>query len=534
MATKKDLEKQVEELKEQVKEFKKQLDKRDEVIEMLLQRQYGKKTEKLADGQMSLLSDEELENLATEEDETTVVIEKTVPTRRTPKKKKSSGKRNKILDQFEQRDVIHDKPGKMCKCCGEKMIAIGKKCQYRELRQKPAEFECVNHYVRTYKCSNIEEHDNGNEVLAQAIPETAPLFNHSYFSASSLAEIIRNKYELAIPLNRQEILFKSYGLPITSKQMSEGVIKLSQRYLQPLYDRLLEELLLEEVIHMDETPYEVLAKNTKSHKTYIWAVRSTVEFSNHQIVFYKHSDTRGSSNIADILGAKYCGAIICDGWTGYSSNVYPEITFGACLVHIRRKFVEIAKVLRGKTHSVAREATVLLGKVFHAEKQLDYKTAEEKVVARNKIVKPLLDDFYEFISQVNTPSGQLKNAIKYSFDQRSRLEEIFRIGGMPLSNNEVEQCIRPTTLGRKNSLFSKSYEGAQANAVYYTLVQTAKLNNLDAYKYLKYVLEQLELRKKPDVDAYLPWSDEVQAKCKAHSPADDDMQLENKEAMVKS
>ncbi|MEE5989016.1 hypothetical protein L1O48_10030, partial [Ligilactobacillus equi] len=86
MATKKDLEKQVEELKEQVKEFKKQLDKRDEVIEMLLQRQYGKKTEKLADGQMSLLSDEELENLATEEDETTVVIEKTVPTRRTPKK----------------------------------------------------------------------------------------------------------------------------------------------------------------------------------------------------------------------------------------------------------------------------------------------------------------------------------------------------------------------------------------------------------------------------------------------------------------
>ncbi|MEE5988988.1 transposase, partial [Ligilactobacillus equi] len=211
-----------------------------------------------------------------------------------------------------------------------------------------------------------------------------------------------------------------------------------------------------------------------------------------------------------------------------------EITFGACLVHIRRKFVEIAKVLRGKTHSVAREATVLLGKVFHAEKQLDYKTAEEKVVARNKIVKPLLDDFYEFISQVNVPSGQLKNAIKYSFDQRNRLEEIFRIGGMPLSNNEVEQCIRPTTLGRKNSLFSKSYEGAQANAVYYTLVQTAKLNNLDAYKYLKYVFEQLELRKKPDVDAYLPWSDEVQAKCKAHSPADDDMQLENKETMVKS
>ncbi|WP_202813095.1 hypothetical protein, partial [Ligilactobacillus equi] len=75
----------------------------------------GKKTEKLADGQISLLSDEELENLATEEDETTVVIEKTVPTRRTPKKKKLSGKRNKILDQFEQRDVIHDEPGKMCK-----------------------------------------------------------------------------------------------------------------------------------------------------------------------------------------------------------------------------------------------------------------------------------------------------------------------------------------------------------------------------------------------------------------------------------
>nr|WP_051990258.1 transposase [Ligilactobacillus equi] len=93
------------------------------------------------------------------------------------------------------------------------------------------------------------------------------------------------------------------------------------------------------------------------------------------------------------------------------------------MVHIRRKFVEIAKALREKTHSVSQETTVLLGKVFHAEKRLEYKTAEEKVVARNKSVKPLLDDFYEFISQVNTPSGQPKNAIKYSFNQRSRLKE---------------------------------------------------------------------------------------------------------------
>ncbi|MEE5988838.1 hypothetical protein L1O48_09055 [Ligilactobacillus equi] len=66
------------------------------------------------------------------------------------------------------------------------MISIRKKRQYRELRQKPAEFECVNHYVRTYKYTNIEEHDNGNEVLAQVIPEIALLFNHSYFSVSSL------------------------------------------------------------------------------------------------------------------------------------------------------------------------------------------------------------------------------------------------------------------------------------------------------------------------------------------------------------
>ena len=529
MTTQKELEKRIEELE-------KKLEKKDEVIQQLLQRLYGKKTEKLADGQLSLLSDDELENLGIENEETTIMVEETLPTRRTSRKKKASGKRNKVLDQFEQRDVIHDEPGKICKCCGKKMVAIGKKCQYRELKQKPVEFECVNHYVRTYKCSNIEGHDSGNEVLDQAIPKTAPLFNHSYFSASSLAEIVRNKYELAMPLNRQEILFKSYGLPITSKQMSEAVIKLSERHLQPLYSKLLGELTSEKVIHMDETPYDVLAKNTKSHKTYIWAVRSTVEFSNHQIVLYKHSDTRNSFNIADILGANYCGAIMCDGWAAYSSKTYPNITFGACLVHIRRKYINITKSLKGKTYSVARKAVILLGKVFHAEKNLKYRTEEEKVVARIEQIKPLLDEFYEFISEVKTPSNELKDAIKHSFKQRARLEEIFKIGSMPLSNNEVEQSIRPTTLVRKNCLFSKSYAGAQANAVYYTLVQTAKLNGLDAYKYLKYIFEQLELRKNSNVEAYLPWSDEIQAKCRAHSPVDDVQHkiMKTKEAMAKS
>ena len=89
----------------------------------------------------------------------------------------------------------------------------------------------------------------------------------------------------------------------------------------------------------------------------------------------------------------------------------------------------------------------------------------------------------------------------------------YEIGELPLSNNPVEQAIRPATLVRKNSLFATTVAGAKANAIWYSLIQTAKLNGLDVSKYLNYLFSLLEQRKEVDVEAYLPWNSEDKESC---------------------
>ena len=102
-----------------------------------------------------------------------------------------------------------------------------------------------------------------------------------------------------------------------------------------------------------------------------------------------------------------------------------------------------------------------------------------------------------------------------SIDSENFLEvyRIFENGQIPLSNNSLEGEIRFTTLVRKNCLFAKSVRGAEANAIYYTLVATAKINKLNVYKYFKYLFDRLPNQKRSDIEAFLPWAEEVQQVC---------------------
>lgn len=124
-----------------------------------------------------------------------------------------------------------------------------------------------------------------------------------------------------------------------------------------------------------------------------------------------------------------------------------------------------------------------------------------------------MDKFYAYISQVPRPIGKLRVAIQNALKLKKRVYRIFENGQVPLTNNPVEQEIRPSTLIRKNCLFATSIRGAQASAIYYSLVATAKLNHLNIYKYFKYLFEHLPNRNGEDIEAYLPWAEEIQTNC---------------------
>lgn len=501
------------ELKQQIKALKEQVNKLTAIIKLQQNQMFGEKTEvieSVVDGQQSLFSDDELDQLQDSDVSITEVIEKKEKQVVRHRKAKVSGKRTAFLDGLPQVDETVHLTNTNCPKCHEQMKKIGKHLYSREVRLKPAELYCVNLYQESYKCNDCDE-DGKDIIISSQMPQS--LLPHSYISSSILAKVAEYKFSLALPFHRQVKHWQAVGLPASGRQLATNVITVSQTYLKPLYEKLIELLQDERVIQMDETPFKVIdeAKTT----SYFWATRTTTEFSHHHMVIFHYRNTRSGKVIGDIIGQNYPGFIMCDGYGGYSNHLYPHAHFGSCLVHIRREFIRITKLLSKKQlkYSKALHAVKILRSVFHKENGLIYQTEEEKRQQRVIHVKPLLDKFYHYLNSITSPQGRLRAAIKNALKLRTRVYRIFEDGQIPLSNNSLEEEIRFTTLVRKNCLFAKSTRGAEANAIYYTLVATAKVNKLNIYKYFKYLFDRLPNQKSSDIEAFLPWAEEVQQIC---------------------
>ncbi len=507
------MEKSNEQLKKENQALKEQVVQLQAMVKLLQNQLFGKKTEvieKVIDGQQSLFNDDELERLQESATTITEVIE--TKTRKVVRHRhaKTTGRRTAFLDRLPQINEEIDLVNKACPHCHQEMKLIGKYLYSREAQLKPAELYCRNLFQTSYKCLDCEE--AGKDVIVSSkMPQS--LVPHSYFSSSILAKVAEYKFELALPFHRQVKLWQAIGLPIKGKQLATNIIKLSQTYLEPLYEQLKAEMSKEHVIHMDETPFKVIEENKTN--SYFWVTRATKEFSHHQLAVFHYRNTRSGQTIGEIVGSAYKGLIMCDGYGGYSDRLYPSANFGSCLVHIRREFVRIVQSLRPnrRNDSKAEQAIALLAPVFHTENQLKYQTSSEKCSERIRRLKPLLDKFYRYINNIEFPQGKLRAAIGNALKLKERVYRIFEDGQLPLTNNPVEQIIRPSTLIRKNSLFAKSIAGAQASAIYYSLTASAKLNHLNIYKYFKYLFDHLPNQNRTGIEAYLPWSKEVQINC---------------------
>lgn len=505
----------LEEALRQNKELREEVARLTEIVNYLQKQLFGKKTEKLSSGQLNLF-DGQVQETASEQDSS--VETRSIVVASHQRKCKPQKSREQYLDSLEQVEELHKltKQELTCVQCGELMKVIGKHEMYREVKMIPAHLQCKVVCTETAKCDHCQDSQTGNDVLVQA--ETPqPLFPHSYLSSSVIAEVLFQKFGLAVPFTRQIQYWQRLGLPITSKHMARGVIESAERFGQEIYNRFKQEIQTAPVVQLDETPFRVLDID-KAHG-YFWSACTTEEFSSHQISYFYYASTRSGEVITDILGDDFSGGIMCDGYGGYSINRLPKAYWGTCLIHINRQFKRLldSQIAHFRGQSIASKAVRILARVFHTEKRLKYSSANEKAAQRRQYLKVMIDRFYELIEKALTesPLKPLRNAINNAINLKARVYQIFSHGELPLHNNHNEQLIRPTTLVRKNSLFAKSTAGARANAIWYSIVQTAKLNHLDVFKYLETLLEAFTKRKKPDVEAYLPWAPKIQEICKA-------------------
>ena len=428
------------------------------------------------------------------------VIEEVVESTPTVIKKKPV--RQKLPKDLEREVIIHDLSDeeKTCNCCGNELHQMGES-RSEKLEFIPAKVKVIEHVRLKYSCRTCEKEGITTKVKSAPVP--ASPIPKGFATPSLLSQIITSKYQYALPLYRQESLFKQYGIALSRKTMSEWMMKCSELF-KPLYDKLQKILLQQNVIQADETTLKVI--NEDKAKCYMWLYCTGSDAPTQNalpnIVLFDYQSGRAGQCAVDYLG-KYSGYLQVDGYAGYEKT---QATLVGCWAHARRKFkeAEIAQP-KGKTGK-ANMALSHIQKLYRLETQLKDKTTGEKYKGRQEMAKPLLAQFYQWLEKANVPpKTALGKAIQYCKNQWHKLSRYIEDGNLNIDNNRAERAVKPFVIGRKNWLFSKTANGARASAMHYSLIETAKANGLIPFDYIKYCLEQLT-NPKLDIDSLLPWN----------------------------
>lgn len=310
---------------------------------------------------------------------------------------------------------------------------------------------------------------------------------------------------------RLEQEFNRQGLKLSRQTMANWILQASDTWLRPVYDVLHRQLCKETVLHGDETTLQVLKEpgRTSTSKSYMWVYR-TSGCAEYPIVLYEYQPSRKAEHAAAFL-KDFSGWLHADGYQGY--HKLPEnIRVVGCWAHARRKFDEALQTLpkEKRQESLAATGECYCTRLFQLEQALVELTPEERYTKRLELEKPVLDALLAWANETSAktaPKSALGKALHYLREQWPYLVRYLEDGRLELSNNRAERSIKPFVIGRKNWLFSNTPAGAQSSAVIYSLIETAKENDLDPYRYLVWLLHNAPDMSRTDeawAESFLP------------------------------
>ena len=466
-----------------------------EQFRLAQQQQFGRSSETSAD-QLGMFNEAEqtLTEEAPEAEQETLTYTRNKP------------KRKPFPDDLPREIVVHDIPEseKTCDDCGHDLHSMGDD-KNEVLEFIPASIKVIEHIRLKYSCRHCEQ--QGTEVTIKIAPAPPAPIPKSFATASLLSQIITSKYQYALPLYRQESLFKQYGIQLSRKTMSDWMIRSSEQ-LTLIYQRLKTIQLQQCVIHADETPLKVIHED--KHRCYMWLYCTGADAPGDHpdqppnTVLYDYQASRSGQCAVDYLQS-YRGYLQVDGYAGYHQT---EATLVGCFAHARRKFIEAQKIqVKGKTGK-ADWAINHLRKLYRIEADIKHKHPTDKQAEREAKATPLLVEFKAWLdrsAQQVPPKSAVGKAIAYSLGQWDKLVRYIEDGHLQIDNNRAERAIKPFVIGRKNWLFANTANGAQASAILYSLIETAKANGLTPFDYLRQLLEVLPTNPH-DIDHLLPWN----------------------------
>lgn len=379
-------------------------------------------------------------------------------------------------------DLSDDK--KNCTCCGKILHVIGQE-KSEQLEIIPVQYCLIEHIRLKYGCRSCD-------TIVMAPKPQAPI-PKAIAGASLLTDVILNKYQYHLPLYRQSKIMKSHFLTLSDKTLANWVMQSGDALLK-VYEAMWV-ILRNRYLQIDETPVKVQETNKKG---YIWAY-----FAPHVhkgLVVFEFSLTRKSAVVEERLKT-FKGLMQTDAYSGYDTlRKQNNIVGFGCFSHARRKFVEVIK-MSGDQNGIAAEMIERMKPLYALEERLRNMNALHRTRKRlrQKIAWPILKNIHHWLRSIKgkvLPKSKLGQAISYTLKQWPYLIAYLRHGMAEIDTNYVENKIRDIALGKKNWLFIGNESCGKIHALWYTLIISSIINNLNPRVYIHYILTKVhELRR---------------------------------------
>lgn len=469
-------------------------------------RQFGASSEQVAPGQGHLFNEVEVILAEGSAEPEAPTADETEHGAATPRPMR--GRRQPLPAALPRLDVIHDltEPDKVC-ACGCERHAIGEVIS-EQLDIIPAQVRVIRHIRKKYGCAGCE----AAPITAALPPQPIPKSNAS---PGLLAHIAVAKYQDALPLHRQESVLQRAGIDLPRQTLARWMIRAAE-LLQPLHHLLRDHLLAGPVIHCDETVVQVLKEPNKSatSHSYMWVQSGGPP---HQAVTLFDYRPNRSGQVPLHLLQDYRGYLMTDGYEGYNAIAQQDgVEHLCCWAHVRRKFVEAqraqpkSKNTKIGTVGKADMALNYIGKLYGIERRCHGDDLAARHQIRQQESVPLLQQLRAWLDKMLStvlPSGKLGEALLYLHKCWHKLIRYTERGDLPIDNNRAENAIRPFVVGRKNWLFSDTPQGANASAIIYGVIETAKANRLEPYAYLRRLFTDLPSAANIEaIEQLLPWA----------------------------
>ena len=509
----------IEDLRSTIKELHATIANLNESLDELKRRFYGTSSEKTAG-----------KTVSSGEEKTSEVAAHT----RTRKKKTV---RADLYESLPVREIPCDVPEseRFCPDCDAPMEHLGYKFVREELRITPAKVERVRYMQETLFCPACREEDDTTIISART---PTPLLAHSPASPGMVAAIIYQKGFLYLPFYRQTKDWKQKGFHLPRETAGNWFNICVLEYLFPVYEAMHEELLKRTVIHADEVPCQVLREEGKnaSSKSYMWIYLSGSD-GKPKIILYDYRAGRGSCHPVEFLEG-FTGMLHCDGYQAYGK--IEDVVLLCCLAHCRRKFFEAVPKERRKKlklldiHSdqrmeepagnTAQDSTLLpaekgvafCNRLFFLERIYKDLPAAERKQRRQEKEPRIWEEFWGWLDTVHPTGGsKLEKAVNYAQNHREALMNYLLDGRCEISNNAAERMAKSYVIARKNFLFHGTEKGATASAIAFSIVETAKANDLNVFQYLYTLLLYMpDYKNEPaGIEQLMPWSDFIKEHC---------------------